>query len=151
MAFGAAVEFGSRGGDESQAGKLIREDTNYPGSAADFLMQAFQAIGGTDPPAVLLREVEAGQHLFSEQVTVSLVGEMADSSIIRRIFGRGKPRTSLTLSFDRYPEAHAETVAETFTVDTSELAPGEYSLVIAVVDRANEQRASVGCSFALAE
>ena len=92
-----------------------------------------------------------GGRSFDEQVTVTLEGEMADESIIRKIFGSKPPRTSLTLNFERYPNSRRGPFAENFNIDTSELAPGKYSLVVGITDRASGQIAKRACTFRLVE
>ena len=92
-----------------------------------------------------------GSRSFDEQVTVNLNSPMADESIIRRIFGSRKPRNSLTLSFERHPETASGPVPEHFTVDTSELPPGDYSLVIGITDRGSGETVKRGCVFKLVE
>jgi hypothetical protein len=62
----------------------------------------------------------------------------------------GKKRsTSQSLSFQRTPAGSTGTVAESFTIDTSELVPGSYSLFIEATDGNSTQTAQTGCSFEL--
>lgn len=92
-----------------------------------------------------------GERSFDEQVTVTLESAMAGESIIRRIFGSRQPRTSLTLNFERYPGAGSGPFAEHFNVDTSELAPGKYSLVVGITDRQSGETVKRAAAFRLVE
>ncbi|MBW7998222.1 MAG: GWxTD domain-containing protein [Candidatus Glassbacteria bacterium] len=92
-----------------------------------------------------------GGRSFRENVTVGLEGEMAEKSLIQRIFGGRTPRTSLTLSFDRVSRTAAGPLAETFNIDTSDLVPGRYSLKIAISDNASGQENAIACGFMLVE
>ncbi len=94
---------------------------------------------------------EREKHAFSEQVTVTLEEPVEDENIIHRIFGRKKPRTSMTLNFERYPQAAGSRVAEYFTVDTSELVPGRYGLTLRVRDKHDAKTAAVAVKFNLRE
>jgi len=96
-----------------------------------------------------LRKDELGARSYSEKVTVSLLEEKADESIIRRLFRRKKPRRSLTLSFDRYPSEGSGPVAEHFNIDTSNLVPGSYHLTIEVRDKNSRHRGIVLSNFEL--
>ena len=84
-------------------------------------------------------------------MTVTLEKGKAEESIIRRIFGRRKPRTSLTLNFQRFPESSAGPFAEYFNIDTSELVPGDYSIIVGIKDRHSGQQVRRACTFKLIE
>ena len=76
---------------------------------------------------------------------------MADESIIRRIFGSRKPRTSLTLNFERHSESDRGPFPEAFTIDTSDLVPGDYSVVVSITDQASGEVVKRACGFKLVE
>jgi len=59
------VLFGSQSGDKPQASLLVGEDTYNPGPAPNLLMQALQAICGSDSSPVFLGEIETGKNLIS--------------------------------------------------------------------------------------
>ncbi len=94
---------------------------------------------------------ERENYSFSEQVTVTLEEQAEGKSIISRIFGRKKPLTSLTLNFDRYPQTEGSRVPEHFTIDTSDLVPGKYGLVLRVQDKHSDSKAAVALKFNLSE
>jgi GWxTD domain-containing protein len=98
-----------------------------------------------------LKQNRTRRRFFTEKVTVSLVEEKADENIIKRLFGSKKPRTSLTLSFDRYLSKARGPFAEHFNIDTSDLVPGSYNLLIEVQDKNSRQSKKTGCFFELAE
>ena len=98
-----------------------------------------------------LKQNRTLRRFFTEKVTVSLVEEKADENIIKRLFGIKQPRTSLTLSFDRYPSEARGPFAEHFNIDTSDLVPGSYNLLIEVIDKNSRQRKKTVCFFELAE
>ena len=79
-----------------------------------------------------LKKDRQSKRSYSDNVTVTLLEEKVN--IIKRLFRRGQPRTSLTLSFDRYPSKARGPFAEHFNIDTSELVPGRYQLQIEIRD-----------------
>ena len=92
---------------------------------------------------------------FREWVTVSRAGEGNKGFWrgLKRLLGlRGSSgRTSLTLRFDRRAESPAGTVTENFTIDTSNLAPGPYRVLVEVRDNSNGRRNSRALEFELRE
>ena len=81
---------------------------------------------------------------FRERVTVSRTAEAGSSfwKSLGRLFGAGGKtgKTSLTLTFDRGPESVQGTVPENFTIDTANLEPGPYRVLIEVRDNLNGLR-----------
>jgi len=90
---------------------------------------------------------------YLERVTVSLIKEDKNklASMLDVINPWGKKRSaSLSLTFHRNPPGSTGVVAEHFTIDPSELVPGNYSLLIQVLDNNIMQTALTGCFFDLA-
>jgi len=82
-----------------------------------------------------LRPGADGGHRFREKVTVVAAGEeAAGKGGLFGLFGGGKSRHSLSLSFDRQPETGADVVPESFQIDTAPLDPGQYRLRLEVTD-----------------
>jgi len=92
---------------------------------------------------------------FREWVTVSRIGEESRGFWrgLSRLLGLGgRPgRTSLTLRFDRGPETQTGAVAETFTIDPSNLEPGPYRVLVQVRDNSNGRRNRRSLEFELRE
>jgi len=92
---------------------------------------------------------------FREWVTVSRVGEGGKNFWLglKRLLGLGgsSGRTSLTLSFDRGPDTTTGTVAETFTIDTSNLEAGPYRVLVEIRDNSSGRRNSRALEFELRE
>lgn len=89
---------------------------------------------------------------YLERVTVSLIKEDKNklASMLDVINPWGKKRSaSLSLTFHRNPPGSTGVVAEHFTIDPSELVPGNYSLLIEVLDNNSRQVALTGCFFDL--
>ena len=89
---------------------------------------------------------------YLERVTVSLIKE--DKSKMASMLDVINPWTrkraaSLSLTFQRDPPGSAGAVAENFIVDTAELVPGSYSLLIEVLDNSSRQVGLTGCFFDL--
>ncbi|MEA2062407.1 MAG: GWxTD domain-containing protein, partial [Gemmatimonadota bacterium] len=88
---------------------------------------------------------------FVEWVTVSRIEEEKSKlgGLLSSINPFGKKQSAGSrLTFQReLPTGSTGPVAEQFTIDTSELIPGSYSMVIDVLDRNNNQVALTGCSF----
>ena len=94
-----------------------------------------------------------GRRAYLEKVTVSLIKEDKSklAGLLDAINPWGKKRAaSLSLTFNRNPEGSTGVVAEHFTIDTSELVPGNYNLLIEVLDNNSRQTALTGCFFDLA-
>ena len=72
---------------------------------------------------------------------------------LKRMLGLGGRvgRTSLTLRFDRSPELETGTVAETFNIDTSNLEPGPYRVLVEIRDNSSGRRNSRTLEFELRE
>lgn len=71
---------------------------------------------------------------------------------IGRLFGLGgRERTRLTLTFDREAASASGPAPEQFTVDTSNLAPGTYRLVVEVRDNSDGRRATGQREFEIVE
>jgi len=95
-----------------------------------------------------------GRRSYLERVTVSLIKEDKNrlAGILDAINPWGKKSTSsLSLTFHRNPPGNAGVVAENFTIDTAELVPGNYSLLIEVLDNSTRRTALTGCFFDLVE
>ena len=91
---------------------------------------------------------------FKEAVTVSLVKEkigMVEGALEGLKWWKDRRSTDLTLAFDRQVTRPDGPVPEYFTVDTRYLAPGEYRLVIEILDRAAGAKKRTGCFFELRE
>ena len=71
----------------------------------------------------------AGEGISLGRITGKLLGLLT--------FGEAKESTSITHTFDREAEAGSGPVAETFTLDSSVLAPGRYRLLIEARDNAD--------------
>jgi len=94
-----------------------------------------------------------GRRSFTERVTVSLIKE--DKSKLASMLDVINPwdkksSASLRMTFNRQVPGTDGPVAEHFTVDPSELVPGNYSLFIEVLDDNIRQTALAGCFFDLA-
>jgi len=99
-----------------------------------------------------LKAGRGGSRSYVERVSVTQVEEekskMAD--LLQKINPwNEKSLASLRLTFNRYPPENAGTVAEHFTIDTSELVPGSYSLLIEVLDTNGRESAMTGSVFDL--
>jgi hypothetical protein len=60
-------------------------------------------------------------------------------------------KTEMTLRFDRTAEGSSGTVAEHFTINSSELIPGSYELKIEILDWASRRRVSASRNFKLVD
>ncbi len=87
-----------------------------------------------------LKKDQQGNRSYSENVTVTLLKEKVN--ILKRLFRRKKPIGSLTLTFDKEPAKPSGPVPEYFNIDTSELVPGSYRLILEVNDNNRHIRPS---------
>ena len=99
-----------------------------------------------------------GERSFTERVTVSRLREKPKKDkdlwvVIERYKSDkgGRPRISLTLSFDRTLPGPGRTHPENFTLDTSSLTPGYYRLLIDVRDNSNWRRSRQDAFFQIVE
>jgi len=93
-----------------------------------------------------------GRRAYLEKVTVSLIKE--DKSKLAGFLDVINPwdkkrAASLSLTFNRNPSGSTGAVAEHFTIDPSELVPGNYNLLIEVLDNNSRRTSLTGCFFGL--
>jgi len=75
------------------------------------------------------------------------LGRIGSKLVGMLTFGGEKQATSITLVFDRRAETRSGPVAETFFLDSSELAPGRYRLLIEARDNASAYWDAEGVVF----
>jgi tetratricopeptide (TPR) repeat protein len=99
-----------------------------------------------------------GSRSYTVEVDVTLVkddtekvSDFAGGTIRTRNLDPGKSSTSLNHIFERTPETYTDPVAEFFTIDTSQLRPGNYRMVIKINDISNNSSKETSCIFELGE
>lgn len=94
-----------------------------------------------------------GRRSYREKVTISLVETEPKSSTsftegLKKLFTWDKERSiSLTLTFDRQPDETRGPVADYFQIDTTNLVPGKYNLLVEVRDNSDGSRIGIITSF----
>jgi len=99
-----------------------------------------------------LKKGRDGERSFRERVTVSVVEDISEKVSyvfdLLKWWGKKQPK-SLTLTFERQPDEISGPVAEHFEIDTSELAPGNYRLLLEVQDNSSGDKREVTWFFDL--
>jgi tetratricopeptide (TPR) repeat protein len=105
-----------------------------------------------------LEQNQMGSRGFAEEVNVTLVKDdtekernFAGGYVITRNLDPEKSLTSLNHRFERTPKTNSGPVAEFFTIDTSQLRPGNYRMVINIKDNSNSSSSQTSCIFELGE
>ena len=97
-----------------------------------------------------------GARVYDEEINVTLVEddirkgkELAGGYVYSKNLDPNKSATSLNHNFVRTPKSESGPVAEFFTIDTSQLEPGNYRMVIAIKDNSNNSIDQASCIFEL--
>ncbi len=105
-----------------------------------------------------LERRQSGSRGFTEEVRVTLVEDdmekkrdFAGGTAIRRSLDPDKSSSSLNHRFERAPETDSGPVAEFFSIDTSQLRPGNYRMVVKIIDNGSGSSNEASCIFELGE
>ncbi len=91
-----------------------------------------------------------GSRAFRERVTVTR--DEKKSPLVKLLpFAFRNRKKSLSMTFERSPQAVSPAVPETFDLDTAPLMPGVYALSVEITDRGSGIRCTRGCSFEINE
>jgi tetratricopeptide (TPR) repeat protein len=105
-----------------------------------------------------LGQNQAGSRGFTEEVNITLVKDDAEKfrdfaggTVTSKNLDPEKSHTSFNQRFEKAPETKSGTVAESFNIDTSQLRPGNYRMVININDKSNGSGNQTSCIFELGD